>query len=86
VQEDRVNVTVTYMKVNLSLSLHEHPIKKAYGMETQLHAFLNSVLHGGECSVPSLHHVIPMEIAPDTNRKGGRASPITGFSLIYICI
>jgi hypothetical protein len=74
------------MKVNLSLSLHQHPIMKAYGMETQLHTFLNSVLHGGECSVPSLHHFIPREIAPDTNLTGGRTGPRTGFSLIYICI
>jgi hypothetical protein len=59
---------------------------KAYGMETQLHAFLNSELHGGECSVPCLHHFIPREIAPDTKRTGGQASPTTGFSLIYICI
>jgi len=54
-------------------------------MKTQLHA-LNSVLHGGECSVPSLHHFIPREIAPDTNWTGGWPSPRTRFSLICICI
>jgi hypothetical protein len=77
---------LTYRKVNLSLSLYQHHVMKAYGVESQLHAFLTSVLYGGECSASSFHHFIPMEIAPDTNWTRDWVGPRTGFSLFYICI
>jgi hypothetical protein len=50
-------------------------MKKYWGVEVQLHVFLNSALDGGEWSASRLGRFIPRERACDTHGIGGWIGP-----------
>jgi len=57
-------------------------MKAHEGDEVQLHAFLNSALHGGACSVSSPGRFTPGERVPDTYWVGDWLGPITGLGAV----
>jgi hypothetical protein len=70
-------------KGKVARALKEHHNMKAYwGVEVQLHAFLSSVLDGGEFSASHTGRFTPRERAPGTHWIEGWVGPRAGLNTV----